>query len=178
MHACFAQLKYWCETGFTHHFRLKIFYFFYAQVDHRTSVQLWAFWSTFYRNLQLVVVIAHSLQSRSREMRNWGGVYMIPEWISFQNDSHGLFHVYMDVLILEWKCCKSIDGSKTWVSWSAQPIHLLISVPEWTRTSFTWHWWNVQTDFVLERKFGSDATTGMKSFWNDSFRNTILVSIM
>ena len=107
-----------------------------------------------------------------------GGVYMIPEWISFQNDSHGLFHVYMDVLILEWKCCKSIDGSKTWVSWSAQPIHLLISVPERTRTSFTWHWWNVQTDFVLERKFGSDATTGMKSFWNDSFRNTILVSIM
>ena len=105
-----------------------------------------------------------------------GGVYMIPEWISFQIDSHGLFLVY--VLILEWKCCKSIDGSKTWVSWSAQPIHLLFSVPEWTRTSFLWHWWNVQTDFVLERKFGSDATTGMKSFWNDSFRNTILVSIM
>ena len=29
-----------------------LLFIFYAQVDHRTSVQLWAFWSTFYRNLQ------------------------------------------------------------------------------------------------------------------------------
>ena len=46
----------------------------------------------------------------------------IPERLAwFVSRLHGFSHY------LEWKCCKSIDGSKTWVSWSAQPIHLLTS---------------------------------------------------
>ena len=39
------------------------------------------------------------------------GVYMIPEWVSFQYDTYILFHVYIEVLILEWKCGKNIGGS-------------------------------------------------------------------
>ena len=89
---------------------------------------------------------------------------MIPEWISFQNDSNSRsFHVYIEVLILKWKCGKSIGRSKTRVKWSAQPIHEHNSVPEWTRASFTWYLWNVRTDFVLEQKFRSGATTRMNS---------------
>ena len=68
---------------------------------------------------------------------NLGGVHTISEWVSFQDDAHSSFHVYIEILILEWKCGKSIGESKTWVSWSAQPIRMPNFVSEWAHTSLT-----------------------------------------
>ena len=46
-------------------------------------------------------------------------------------------HVYIEVRILEWKRGENIGGSKKWVSWSVQPIHVPNAAPVWARTYFT-----------------------------------------
>ena len=88
---------------------------------------------------------------------------MIPEWVSI--------HVYIEVLILDYSSVKALaDQYSPTNPRTCTPN----SVPESARTSFARYLWIV----LLWPNFRPGVTTGMNSFWNDLFRNEILVGIM